>query len=82
MMGRPKQVDIMAPILEKMSHAEFKEMFMTPRHMTEEDVWAQVPQWTGTPDEGEHHPVSLDREFNLPPSEMRYFRTWGVWGWK
>ena len=82
-MGRPKQIDYVGIELMGMSDADFKKKYMTKSlGVTPESVWAQVPQCTSTPDEGESRQVHLDRNFNRPPSEMRYFRTWGVSGWK
>ena len=75
-------IDLVSVELLCMSHTEFRKKYMPRYRVTEEEVWAQVPRSTATPDEGEHLNVMLERELSLPPSQMRYFRTWGVMGWE
>lgn len=77
-----KQIDTVAIELGSLSHAEFRRKYMVSRHVTEEEVWAQVPQTTTTPDEREHHVVLCEGAGLAYPSEIPLIRTWGVRGWK
>ncbi len=83
-MGRPRtaHLDPTAAELEAMSHQEFKRRFMTKSMgVTRNSAYLQVPQTTVTPDEGEHHKVTV-KGGGLPyPSELRLIRTWRVTGW-
>ena len=81
-MGRPKKVDHVANELMWMSHAQFKDKYMTPQPVTEEEVWAQVPQPANAPDEGEHLKLEVKGGGLAYPSELGFIRTWGVKGWK
>ena len=77
-----KQIDHVAIELMSLSHARFKKKYMAPRYVTEEEVWAQVPQLSNAPDEGEHLKLEVKGGGMAYPSELQLIRTWGVGGWK